>query len=251
MKKSRIMFAALLASLGLAGAVSGQSNHFFGKQFSIGIVAKADGIGIPSPITNVNGDSTLLVTPYDNVNGNPLLQRAIFVSADGANSVYARPTVNTPAGGAAVTSVYKGIKNLTLNIPIINKNNKNIYFREFFRLPNDPNNGNPIFKIGTGDDGNDSYVLDPKDLGLTSDKWIPETVVSSDGQPTDNGLRYSGPDNGQYNFQVTKNSVASQREVSGIGFYGTIKANQNIDIKIPIYLSNPDTVTNGATGYFF
>lgn len=247
MKKSRVVFMTLLTSLGLAGAVEVQNNHFIGKQFGIGIVAKAD--GIPSPITNINGDSKLLFTPYTDPNSDHLIQRAMFISSNGANSVNSRPVVGTPKGDGAVTSVFRGIKDLTLNIPIINTSEKPIYFREFFELPNE-SDGSPIFKIGTGDDSTDRYILDPNDLGLTDGNWIPEKI-SSDGKPTDNGLRYRGPNNGDYDYPVTKDSLISQREVSGIGFYGTIKAGQKIDIKIPIYLSNAKTVTAGKVSGFY
>lgn len=238
MKKSQVMFMTLLTSLGLAGAVGIQNNHFTGNKLGIQIVAKAD--GVTSSVKNVNGSMTPLITPSDP--SNPQIQSAMYLTADGADSVYAGS--GTTSTGFATTYISKGVKNLSINIPIKNLSNQEVYLNEAVVLADAPavpgQENRPVFKIGESATS-PNYLLTPAQLRIPSstDVW------AGDGSYGSDGLAFNSGANSNYNFKPD-GTLTDQQKVNAVGIWGTLKPGQHFTLKIPVYISNLDSVKDGA-----
>jgi hypothetical protein len=259
MKKSKVLFISLLASLGLISVSA--TNLPSVQHLNLGIVAaKADVVNSAitnSVITNRNGDMKPLITT---INDTPdrVVEYQNYLSSQGERSVNAREnTTLVSLDLYPIADVSKNVTNYVWNIPIENKTDKDIYIRDFCWLPNTtdgntnaPQSANgPIFKIGMGPNSTYKDTLTPPKIGLTSDVWSGDDNPKDQDAPTvEGGLNYR---NAKGAYVSSKNAVPNLTDVTGIAFFGTIKAHGELKIQIPLYISNPDAIKNGVRNNFY
>ncbi|WP_223800469.1 DUF5776 domain-containing protein [Lentilactobacillus hilgardii] len=208
-----------------------------GGTLSFGITAKAD--GVQSPVKNVVGNMTQTLTPESPTNL-PQIQQAMYLTADGADTVYAG--TGNAKEGRATTYISKGVKDLTINIPIKNTSNEEVFLNEAVILADAASDGGPAFKIGKSATSTD-YLLTPAQLEIPSTDTGIWAGIDSYGPE---GLAFNAGPSGFYGFKPTAGSISDQQKVNAVGIWGKLKAGANFTLKIPVYISNIDTLKNGA-----
>ncbi|EEI24200.1 hypothetical protein HMPREF0519_1660, partial [Lentilactobacillus hilgardii DSM 20176 = ATCC 8290] len=204
-----------------------------GGPLSFEITAKAD--GVQSPVKNVVGNMTQTLTP-ESPTTLPQIQQAMYLTADGADTVYAG-TGNSES--RATTYISKGVKDLTINIPIKNTSTQDVFLNEAVIFADAASDGGPAFKIGKSATSTD-YLLTPTQLEVPStDIWAGNESYGPEGLAFNTGAA------GGYNFKPD-GTLADQQKVNAVGIWGTLKAGANFTLKIPVYISNIDTLKNGA-----
>ncbi|WP_225442032.1 DUF5776 domain-containing protein [Lentilactobacillus hilgardii] len=204
-----------------------------GGPLSFEITAKAD--GVQSPVKNVVGNMTQTLTP-ESPTTLPQIQQAMYLTADGADTVYAG--TGNDKDGRATTYISKGVKDLTINIPIKNTSTQDVFLNEAVIFADTNSDGGPAFKIGKSATSTD-YLLTPTQLGVPStDIW-----AGTEGWPE--GLRFNAGASGFYDFKPD-GTLTDQQKVNAVGIWGTLKAGADFTLKIPVYISNSDTLKNGA-----
>uniref|UniRef100_UPI00403F1DA8 hypothetical protein n=1 Tax=Lentilactobacillus hilgardii TaxID=1588 RepID=UPI00403F1DA8 len=149
------------------------------------------------------------------------------------------PHIHWLRDGRATTYISKGVKDLTINIPIKNTSTQDVFLNEAVIFADAASDGGPAFKIGKSATSTD-YLLTPTQLEVPStDIWAGNESYGPEGLAFNTGAA------GGYNFKPD-GTLADQQKVNAVGIWGTLKAGANFTLKIPVYISNIDTLKNGA-----